>query len=94
MGLHHLHDLSVDLVKLSRTMLDSAGYHGEGHTLISAAIEVAQQMDVPVVACGIERQEQVQALRDAGCWYGQGPYLGGIADMDLICEWVGASRER
>ena len=65
-------ELPVRSLKVSRRI--TAGIpDSERHSEIAAAaISLAEQLDVKVIANGIESPGQLAALRDMGCRYGQG----------------------
>jgi EAL domain-containing protein (putative c-di-GMP-specific phosphodiesterase class I) len=67
-----LRELPTTALKISRRVV-SAIPDGQRQTEIaSAAIELAREMGVRVIANGIESPGQLAALRDMGCKYGQG----------------------
>jgi EAL domain-containing protein (putative c-di-GMP-specific phosphodiesterase class I) len=65
-------ELPVKSLKISRRI--TAGIpDGERQTQVAAsALQLAEELDVKVIANGIESPGQLAALRDMGCRYGQG----------------------
>jgi EAL domain-containing protein (putative c-di-GMP-specific phosphodiesterase class I) len=71
-SLAYLRALPFHLIKIDRDFIrnvHSNRYHG---ALARAAINLAEGMDLQVVAEGIEGNEQQHFLADLGCHYGQG----------------------
>ncbi|HEY0613673.1 MAG TPA: EAL domain-containing protein, partial [Candidatus Elarobacter sp.] len=75
-SLAQLKQLPVDVVKLDRSFV--AGLPGDvrDREIVGAVLRIGRNLGFDVVAEGIETAEQERALRDAGCRYGQGFYLG------------------
>ena len=51
-------------------------------------VNLAQRIDAVCVAEGIETLEQLQALRGAGCGFGQGYFFGKAMDAREAAAWL------
>jgi diguanylate cyclase len=71
-----LQSRQVDIVKIARPFVDGAGRAGHERAVLSMVIQVASLFDLAVVAQGIEREDQRDALAALGCELGQGYLLG------------------
>ena len=71
-----LRSLPVDILKVAKPFVDGAGRTPHDHALLAMIIELGSLFGVTVVAEGIERQDQLDALADLSCDMGQGFYLG------------------
>jgi EAL domain-containing protein (putative c-di-GMP-specific phosphodiesterase class I) len=71
----HLQRLAVDLLKIDRMFVDGVEHQGGERALVRAIVRLAQTLDLEVVAEGIERVEQRDALLELGCSAGQGWFL-------------------
>ena len=83
-----LHELPLDIIKLDRSLTDTAtayangsppsGWdHGRGGAaLCRAVLAIAKELNIVVVAEGVETAEQAAALCRAGCRYAQGHWYG------------------
>ena len=73
-SLDQLRRMPVDVVKVDRSFVAglSALAGQTDRELVAAVIGMARALNLVVVAEGIESAEQVIALRDLGCAYGQG----------------------
>ena len=71
-----LRSLPVDILKVAKPFVDGAGRTPHDHALLAMIIELGSLFGVSVVAEGIERQDQLDALADLSCDMGQGFYIG------------------
>jgi len=67
-----LHEFPIDFVKIDRSFIANAQESPESLVLLTAVLNLADQLGLQVVAAGIENVEQVGILRQFGCQYGQG----------------------
>lgn len=61
-------NLSKIIIELTRK------YDGRAETIISSVIRMAKWLNIPVIAEGVDRAEQVEFLKSVGCDYIQGFY--------------------
>jgi diguanylate cyclase (GGDEF)-like protein len=71
-----LRSLPVDILKVAKPFVDGAGRTPHDHALLAMIIDLGSLFGVSVVAEGIERQDQLDALADLRCDMGQGFFLG------------------
>ena len=75
-SLSYLRDFPIDTIKLDRSFVrDLSAPRRAPHyalALVEAIVKLAQNLDVELVAEGIETSEQFELLRDLGCHVGQG----------------------
>ncbi|MEM1447440.1 MAG: EAL domain-containing protein, partial [Planctomycetota bacterium] len=72
-SLNVLQELPLDILKIDRTFIANAGDAVRRYGAIIATItELAQNLNMYVIAEGIERQEQVSLLQGLACDYAQG----------------------
>jgi EAL domain-containing protein (putative c-di-GMP-specific phosphodiesterase class I) len=71
-----LRSLPVDILKVAKPFVDGAGRTPHDHALLAMIIELGSLFGVSVVAEGIEREDQLDALAELSCDMGQGFYLG------------------
>ena len=64
------------MVKIARPFVDGAGRAGHDRAVLSMVVQVASMFGLQVVAQGIEREDQREALAALGCELGQGYLLG------------------
>jgi diguanylate cyclase (GGDEF)-like protein len=67
--------LPIDALKLDMSFIREAFRDGRDTRMIEVIIDIARYLEVPVIAEGVETEEQLQALRAMGCAYVQGYYF-------------------
>ena len=70
--IERLRQLPTTALKISRRVVSAIPDRQRETEIAAAAIELAREMGVRVIANGIESPGQLAALRDMGCKYGQG----------------------
>jgi EAL domain-containing protein (putative c-di-GMP-specific phosphodiesterase class I) len=73
-SLSRLHEFPIDTLKIDRSFVARLR-NGGGPEVCRAIVALATNMDMDVVAEGIEDARQVATLRDLGCQRGQGFYF-------------------
>ncbi len=73
--LYSLYDLDVDVLKIDMRFLriDFSKWE-RGASILELILDLAESLNVPVIAEGVEFPEHVTFLRDIGCEYAQGYY--------------------
>jgi diguanylate cyclase (GGDEF)-like protein len=75
-SLSYLHRLSVDTIKIDRSLISHGSDNKSGAVVLRAALAMARELGKDVVAVGIEREEDVAYVRALGCDYAQGFFFG------------------
>jgi diguanylate cyclase (GGDEF)-like protein len=75
-SLSYLRQIQFDLIKLDGSLLASLTHTDPQASLIAAVIRLCQTLGVPCITEHIETEAQLRLLRDLGCDFGQGFYLG------------------
>jgi EAL domain-containing protein (putative c-di-GMP-specific phosphodiesterase class I) len=75
-SLTYLDALRPDVVKLDRALITGIDGDSPRRRLVGALIDYAHDLDVRVVAEGIETEAELAVIRDLGADLGQGWYLG------------------
>lgn len=70
-SLNVLKDIEFDIIKLDMRFL-SGTIGGRGGTILTSVIRMAQWLGTPVIAEGVETQEQADYMRSIGCPFVQG----------------------
>ncbi len=83
-SLNMLATLPIDALKLDMRFVRTAfAQEGESDThMIKAVIDIAFHLSVPVIAEGVETEEQLNALRDLGCDTVQGYFFSAPVPAD------------
>ena len=75
-SLTHVRRFPVDCLKIDRTFVSGMGIDKGDTSIVAAVIGLAHAMDMIAVAEGVDREEQLVALRTLGCDQAQGFLLG------------------
>ncbi|MDQ3143482.1 MAG: bifunctional diguanylate cyclase/phosphodiesterase, partial [Pseudomonadota bacterium] len=75
-SLSHLRALPFDKIKIDRSFVATLGRDRESAAIVRAVATLAQALDVPVTAEGIEDAATYDAVLKIGCAVGQGWYFG------------------
>lgn len=73
--LGHLKNLPIDGIKVDRGFVSELANKSSDRVIISGIIKMAREMNLYVVAEGIETQEQLTYLKNLDCDQGQGYYF-------------------
>jgi diguanylate cyclase (GGDEF)-like protein/PAS domain S-box-containing protein len=76
-ALARLSRLPVDIIRIGPALVAGLGVRAAAETLIRAIVRVGRDLDIEVVADGIERAEQRDLLTAMGCVIGMGAFLAG-----------------
>jgi EAL domain-containing protein (putative c-di-GMP-specific phosphodiesterase class I) len=79
-SLSHLRSLPIDWLKIGKPFVDGVDENGLDQPFVRMILELASDLNLGVVAEGIESGGQLALLRELGCGYGQGFYLGRPAE--------------
>ncbi len=71
-SLSYLHRFPVDGLKIDKSFVDVLDGTAQSTTMVRTILDLAQNLDVGVVAEGIEDDSQAQQLYEMGCEFGQG----------------------
>ena len=74
-SLNMLSAMPVDVLKMDRAFIRRIGEDEKDDHLIALILGIARSMKIPVVAEGVETEEQLQLLRKLGCSLVQGFYF-------------------
>lgn len=74
-SLNMLTNLPIDALKLDMQFVRSAFKKGKDTRMLEIMIEIAESLNVPVIAEGVETEEQMLTLKELGCDIVQGFYF-------------------
>ncbi len=84
---HYFMEFQPDIIKLDRQLVQNCSNHSLKRILIKSLLTSAQELDIMVIAEGLEAAADIECCRDLGVDYGQGFGLG-IPQMipEFICS--------
>lgn len=74
-SLNVLKDIEVDVLKIDMRFFETSDIGGRGENIVASVIRMAKWLDIPTIAEGVEKEEQVEFLRNIGCEFVQGYYF-------------------
>jgi diguanylate cyclase (GGDEF)-like protein/PAS domain S-box-containing protein len=75
-SLSFLHQLPVDILKVDRSFVMKSGAGGRNDAIVRTIVHLAHDLDMQVVAEGVETSEQLRLLQGLRARYGQGYLFG------------------
>ncbi|MEF0942868.1 putative bifunctional diguanylate cyclase/phosphodiesterase [Rhizobium sp. BR 362] len=75
-SLETLRSFPFDKIKLDKAFVEGIEQDPQSKAIVRAVVALGKSLDIPVLAEGIETDEQMSALRIEGCDEGQGYFLG------------------
>ena len=85
-----LKDMPVDILKIDLKFLSSAQKedNGRGGNILNSVVRMAKWLHIPVIAEGVESQQQVDFLRTIGCECVQGYFYSKPVPIDVYEDLV------
>ena len=93
-SLNMISSLPIDVLKLDMRFIRSAFEEGNNTRMIEVIIDIAGYLSVPVVAEGVETEDQVNALRAIGCDVVQGYYFSKPVPPSDFAKFLAAHKAR
>jgi len=88
-SLRHIIKVRPEWIKLDISLTERVDENPVVHALAKSLVSFADEVGVRVIAEGIETEEELEALIDAGFRYGQGFYFGVPAPLDVALAAAG-----
>ena len=88
-SLTYLQAFPFDKIKIDRTFVMNLGRNPQSAAIIRAVIGLGHGLDIPIVAEGVETQDQLDFLRKVNCSRVQGYFTGKPAPIQQYASWVG-----
>jgi diguanylate cyclase (GGDEF)-like protein len=71
-SLSYLHRFPIDTLKIDRSFVSRMGEDGENSEIVQTILTLAKNLEMDVIAEGVEKSHQIELLRKFGCRYAQG----------------------
>lgn len=82
-----LHTVPIDVMKLDKSFIDDFADE-KGSSIIQCVLNLARQLEIPVVAEGVETEEQYVYLKNSGCDVIQGYYFSKPVPQEDFLEKI------
>ena len=74
-SLNMLSSMPIDVLKMDRAFVRNIEHSEKDIQLVGLILDIAKNMNIPVIAEGVETEEQIRLLKDLGCDLVQGYYF-------------------
>lgn len=91
-GISTILDLPVDTLKLERLFVWQLETNPKSRYIIEGLVRMARDLNLTIIAEGVETENQVKILTDAGCNYQQGFYYSPTIEKESLLQILGTSR--
>jgi diguanylate cyclase (GGDEF)-like protein len=85
-SLTHLLTVPVDIIKIDKSFVNRLARGNASMAIVAGLLQIANKLDIRVVAEGIETEDQADLLKAAGCILGQGYLFSRAVDRDATTE--------
>ncbi len=93
-NLAQLSRLPFDVFKIDRSFVDTLGGNDKnGEAIVRTIIAMAHSLDYETVAEGVETEDQLAALKTAGCRIMQGFLFAKPMSADHLAEWLKGNKK-
>lgn len=90
-GISSILELPVDTLKLERLFVWQLETNPKSRCIMEGLIRMANDLDKKIIAEGVETENQVRILTEAGCSYQQGFYYSPTLEKDTLLKILGTS---
>jgi EAL domain-containing protein (putative c-di-GMP-specific phosphodiesterase class I) len=87
-SLAYLRQFPFRILKIDRSFVRDVPYHRDACVLVRTILAMAAELELQVVAEGIETEDQLQFLRRYGCRYGQGFFFSRPRRGEDFSRWL------
>ena len=87
-SLASLQAFPFDKLKIDRTFIDKIGDYKQADAIVRAVLGLGRNLGIPVLAEGVETEQQLEFLRDEGCEELQGYLLSRPAPISSFSELI------
>ncbi|MEL6490809.1 MAG: EAL domain-containing protein [Cyanobacteria bacterium J06621_3] len=93
-SLSRLQQLPIDILKIDRSFVQNIGPRGENTEIVRTIIDLADNLDMDIVAEGVETKEQLEGLRALGCKNVQGFYFAKPMTPEAALQFIQSTNSR
>jgi len=91
-SLTHLLTMPVDFIKIDKSFTDQLLQNSASRAIVEGVLHIAHELDMQVIAEGVETELQAERLRSIGCAYGQGHLFSPAVGMERATELLRGAR--
>ena len=87
-SLSRLQEMPIDILKIDRSFVQNIRGRGENTEIVRTIIDLAESLDMGIVAEGVETKAQLEGLRSLGCQNIQGFYFARPMTPDDTLQFI------
>lgn len=87
-SLSYLNRLPIEVLKIDRSFVGVMGEDGENSEIVRNILSLAHDLNIEVVAEGVETKEQLATLQSMKCEYAQGYYFAKPMTVEKATKWI------
>ncbi len=85
-SLSHLIDVRADYIKIDKSFTQQILFEHKHQVVIASLIKIASELEMEVIAEGVETQEEQAKLQEYGCHFSQGYYYSQPVPLDKAID--------
>lgn len=93
-SLAYLKNLPADEIKIDKSFVLNMAEDKKDASIVKAAVDLAHNLDLKIVAEGVEDEKTLDLLAEMGCDYAQGYYMAKPMPCDELMVWMEESEWR
>lgn len=93
-SLSHLQKLNVDRLKIDRAFVTEITDSSRGSSIAEMIIQLGRNLELDVIAEGVEDERQAKILTELGCPFGQGYLFSHPLNADVLHDWLSNHKQR
>ena len=87
-SLSYLNKYPLDSLKIDKSFVMAMNQDEENKAIVKTIIAIAKQLDLKVIAEGVEGDEEYQFLSEIGCDYAQGYHISRPLPVSTLKDWL------
>lgn len=87
-SLSYLHAFPIDTLKIDQSFIRSMRENAASLVLVKSIVALARNLNMKIVAEGVETREEARVLRDLGCHKCQGYWFGRPMPLEDACTFA------
>jgi diguanylate cyclase (GGDEF)-like protein len=92
-SLNYLQQLKVDRIKIDRAFVSEITNSSRGSSIAEMIIQLGRNLDLDVIAEGVENERQAEILSSLGCPFAQGFLFARPMTPGLLLDWLQKSEQ-
>ena len=85
-SLNYLIQFPIDQIKIDKSVIAKIGNDTKSDLLVGVLLSLAKQLNIKVVAKGIENEAQLSFIKNHGCDFGQGYFFSKAHPIDYLAD--------